>query len=553
MGATLLGYVVFPDITKTIDMMEKLAVEIDPQYKPGELKAEAGKMLNDPSLSNIDQTKPLMVAVYYETGSSGMAQKGMQNVSYAYFIPAKDKAAGKKVFDGKNIPGAVIRDVLVVSDKKTSLDRALKDIDLYKRNAAEKPQSDMRLLVKVDGIMSVFNSEIEMFVSMMQNPLFQQPDNSEQGQQKESLVALGKIFIYGILDLAQQSKDYQLDVSISEKALQISSEHSAKPGSDLYDFFNGIPPEKNRCLALLPAKGDLTYAGYFDTRRLNILIGIIIKNAINRDPYLKDKINMTLINQYRSFISYYLGEFALVYGFDNNLHFKMDLAASTNRSPESHLAMNEKFINWYMKALKSLSPGAETFTEYTLQKNVRKSGGFDVHRYVMKMNYTGMGEEEKASMKKMFGEAFTSEYAVANGFVVVSTNPESLDRMIENTVTGGGGIGLQSMTTFGAGMDSYYDFDIAGFIRKIAMMSGSVEGKQKDPVMEKILDKLDKLPPEERNLVSSSKYSKGTSYNRYQVSVQMIRDMAKFFNEQKAASLKSNQPDYKDQGENYKQ
>ncbi len=539
-GATLLGYAVFPDIVKTLDMIEKIAGKVDPnQFRPGALKGQIGMMLNDPSLANIDRTKPLMVTVYYQAEAGGMTAKGVQNISYAAFIPAKNSASYKKVFDGMQMPSAVKGGVLVVGNRKQALDTALATMDLYKKTSADKVRSDIRTLIKIDNIISIFNTELSGFVSQMQTLDMKQSDGSVQSKQSESLVALGKLFMYGIIDMASQSKDYQLDISVDEKTLLFSSEHSAKPGTPLYNFFDGTPPDKNSCLPILTSKGEMTYAGYFDMKRLNSLIDIIVTGAIKRDPSLKDKIDMSLINEYRNFIGYYLGEFAFVYGFDDNLRFRMDIAASTNRSAESHVAMNEKFITIYRETLKKLSAGNSNIPEYRLEKNVRKSGAFDVHRYILKMDYSSMSETEKASMKKLFGGDFTSEYAVANGFVVMSTDPKTLDRMISNTTTGSGLKELQAMRSFSAGMDSYCDIDIAGFIKKIALMAGTVEGKEKDPEMQKTLDMLDKMGPEERTLVTSSKYSKGTSFNKYQVSVKMMTDMAKYFKEQKASSSKN--------------
>jgi hypothetical protein len=546
---TLLGYAVVPDIAGTVEMMEKIAGGINPdKFKPGAVRSEAGKMLNDPGLDNVDRSIPLMVTVYYNPEGSGMAAGGMANLSFAVFIPAKDRAAYKKKFDGLAMPCVIERDVLVVSNKKSSLDGALKDIDLYKKTAAQKLHSDARFVLKIGSAISLFDAEIRMFMSLMQRP---ESQNAGQSKQAESVIALGKLFLYGMLDLTMQTKDYQLDITLNEKALLFSSEHSARPGSDLYNFFNGTAPGRNSCLKLFTEKGDFTYAGYLDMKRLNHLIGVIVTGALKRDPSLEGKINMPLINEYRSIMGYYPGEFAIAYGFDENSRLKMGIAATTNRSAKSHLAMNERFIVMYRDALKKLSAGQDVFTEYALKKNVRKSGGFDVHRYILKMNYAAMREEEKAAMYKMFGQELTTEYTVANGFVIASTSPETLDKMVINSGTAGGGVELLSMKTFGTGMDSYYDFDIAGFIKKIAKLAGTAGGQQ-DTEIDRTIKMLDKIPAEDRVLVSSSKYSEGTSYNRYQVSVKMLSDLMKFFNEQKAASMKKDQPVYENKGDGYK-
>lgn len=541
----LLGYVVIPDIVQTLGVMEKIAAVIDPaRFQPGALKGQAGMILGDPKFENIDRTKPLVVMIFQQAPVNKSAGSGRENISFAVFIPAKDKARYKKIFDGMNMSTVVKNNILIVSNKMPALADAQKETDLYLKITSQKLKTDIRLLLKIDSVMSAYSKEISGFTGIQQSLENQQSGNIEQQKQIAPFLALGKLFVYGMMDMAAQSKDYQLDIALSEKNVIFSSEHSAKPGTPLSSFYDGNPPGVNRCISLLPEKGDLTYAGYFDMKRFKEFINSTIAGAVKRDPAISKDLDMKLIEEYKKMLDLYKGEFAFIYGFSKTSKFEMHIAASTERSGEEHLAMNESFIKIYNDAVKKMSGGAAGISTYTIEKNVRKSSGYDIHRYLFKMDYSVMSEKEKEIIQKMLGEEFSIEFAVANGYLVSSTNPKTLDKIITNTKTGGATMELQSMKVFGPGMDSYIDFDVIGFIEKIALLSKSSGNKENNPVIDDTLKMMKKLTPEERVITASAKYSKGTSYNRYQLSVKMITDIVKFGMEQKAKSYNTEQPVY---------
>ena len=544
-AGTLIGYMAIPDIVQTLNQIDKIAGAIDPsQFKPGAIKGQLGMLIGDPKFENIDRKNPLVIMVFYKPSVAQIPETGKDNFSYAVFIPAKDKARYQKVFESLNMMCAVKNDLLIVSNKKPPLASAQGEMDLYRKISVQKSKSDIRLLVKIDRVMTLFDKEIGMFVNQMQTMQNAEYDNPEQKKQMESFMSLGKLFMYGLLDMAAQSKDYQLDITLNEKMVLFSSEHSTIPGSALNRFYDGKAPEVNRCLALLPERGDLTYAGYFDMQRFKALIDSFIAGAVKRDPSIEKSIDKTLVEEYKNFLDYYLGQFALVYGFDKDIKFQMHLAANTDKSDSELLAMNEKFISIYNEAIKKLGPETAGLSTYVIKKNVRKSSGFDVHRYIFKMDYSKMMEEEKKSFHKMFGEEFSVEYAVSNGYVVASTNPKMLDKIIINTNSGGTTIELVAMKAFGPGMDSYIDFDIISFFEKIAAMDNSIKGNQQNSGLDETMKILKKINPEDRVIVASTKYSGGTSFNKYQVSMKMITDIAKFASEQMKAQKTTDQPVY---------
>jgi len=541
----LLGYAVIPDIVQTLGVMEKIAAVIDPvKFKPGTLKGQIGIFLEDPKFENIDRKKPMVVMIFQQTPVNKATSSSRDNISFAVFFPAKDKIRYKKVFDRMNMSSVVKNNMLIISNKMPALTDAQKETDLYLKIAAQKQKTDIRFLLKIDTVMSTYSKEISGFTKIMQTMQEQQSQDIEQAKQNAPFIAMGKLFAYGILDIAMQSKDYQFDISLNEKNIIFSSEHSAKHGTPLNSFYDGEVQGVNQCLSLLPEKGDLTYAGYFDMKRFKTFLDSIVDGAMKKDPAIKKDLDLALIEEYKKFLDFYLGQFAVVYGFDKSSRLEIHLAASTNRSPEDHQAMNEKFIKLYNAAIEKMGNGTAGAATYTMKKNVRKSSGYDVHKYIFKMDYSKMSEQEKNLIQKMFGEEFSMEYAVANGYIVSSTNPQILDKIIINTGTGGSALELQSMKVFGPGMDSYMDFDVIGLVEKIAVLSKSQAGEESNPVIDDTMKMIKALSPEDRVITSSARYSKGTSYNKYQLSVKMITDMVKFFNEQKAKNYNNEQPAY---------
>ncbi len=537
-ASTLLGYIVIPDAGKTLEQFDKIAGTIDPErFKPGSFKMQVGMMLGDPALENIDRTKPSVIMFFYNPSNEKNAQKGVNDLAVAVLLPTKDKTLYKRTFDAMGLANETNGDIAIISNKKTSLTCAQREMKLYRKIAAQTTACDVRVLMKIDSIMSVYNTEITMLMKQMQALTSGSTETSGLNEQQASFLSIGKIIIYVMLDLTAQSKDYQMDLSFNEKSILISSEHSTIPGSALSRFFDGNAPAANKCLALLPEKDQLTYAGYFDMKRFRDLVDNLLAEAIKRDPSLKKDINEALLDAYRKYTELYLGEFAVTYGFDNNGQLQMHLAAATDKTNDDFFAANEKFMTIYKETMSKVGGDAAGFSDYNVQKNFRKSGGVDVHRYVVKMDSSKLKDDEKAMMQKMFGKEFTTEYAVANGFIVASTSPKILDKIIANTISGGGKIELLSMKAFGTGMDSYVDFDVVSFFEKIYEQTVSMKAGEKNPDADKTMSMLKKLRLEDRTILSSSKYSKGSSFNKYQISMKMITDIAKFVNEQKKQSM----------------
>jgi len=545
-ASTLLGYVVIPDIVKTLEQIDKIANVIDPdQFKPGMLKGQAGMLLGDPSFDNINRTKPSVIMIFHNPASNkdNMNNSGIMNdFAFAVFLPAKDKARYQKLFEAMNLQSSITGDVVIISNKKPSLDIAKSEMELYRKISSQKPQCDTRLLMKVDRVMSVYNKEIAQLIKEIQNASTKNGENPEKNKQEASLIALGKLFIYGFLDMAAQSKDYQLDITLSEKNILFSSEHSSKPGSALSRFFDGTSPGSNKCITLLPEKGQFTYAGYFDTQRFKNLLDSVIAGAIKHEPSLQKDLDMSLINAYKNYMDLYLGEFAIIYNLDNSSGLQMHLAAATDKSSDEHIAVNDRLRAVYNEAMKKMGQDVSGLSEYTIQKNFRKSNGVDVHRYVFKMDYSKMSENDKKSFEKLFGDVLNAEYAVANGYLVASTNPAVLDKIIANTTSGGKPAELLSIKAFDAGMDSYIDLDIISFIEKISESDVFKTQGEKNPQMDKTMKMLKNLTRENRTILASSKYSKGSSFNNYQVPMKMIIDIIKFANEQKKEQMMQNKP-----------
>jgi len=536
-GGTLIGYVVVPDLVRTLDQIQKVADSIDPEkVKSGTLKSQAGAALGDPAFENIDRTRSTVIMFFHNPSNNADAQKSLNDFEVAFFIPAKDKTRYQKTFEAMNLPNDSNGETLIISNKKSSLLSAQREMKLYRKISAQRDKYDMRMLVKIDTIMSVYNAEISMLLNKLQVFDTQIFGGTGDKTQQAAFFSIGKIFLYALADLAAQSKDYQLDVSLNDKSLNFYSEYSAKPGSQLSSFFDGTPPGANKCLSLLPERSQLTYAGYLDMKRLQDLIDSLLAGALKHDPSIAEHLNKDLIDAYKSYTGLFLGEFAVTYGFSSN-HLQIHLAAATDKSSEEYIAVNDRFMEIYNEVMKKAGGELSGFSGYTIQKNFRKSSGIDVHRYVVKMDSSLMKEGEKEMMQKMFGKEFSTEYAVANGFIVASTTPAVLDKIIANTISGGEKNDLISMNAFGTGMDSYYDFDVISFVEKIFEQIIPVKDGETKPEKDNVLKVLKNLSIEDRTLLYSSKYSKGISYNKYQVSMKMITELVKFFNEQKKQAV----------------
>ncbi len=529
---TILGYAVIPDLVQTLEVLEKIAGAVDPvQFQPGSIKSQFGVVLNDPDFQNLDRTKPLVVMVFHKPSNDQAGGPG-SDIYYSVFLPAKDKAQYKKVLEAGNMLCEISGGNVIASNNKSALDMARGQASLYNKIAAQKAACNLRMLVKIDSVMKVYKREIDELMKQMQEFQNQQFENPEQQEQMALAGTLLKIYMHGIYELFAQSKDYQLDITLDENKIVFSSEHSTRPGTALNLFFDSAVPGKNKCITLLPEGSDFSYAGYFDMARCRNLIDSIISGAVRRDPSLKQNIDMNIIDAYKKVLGMYDGEIAFVYGFDNSGRLKMDFAAATGSSAEEHLAVNEKFIEMYNQTVKKLLQNDQNLPAYTLQKNIRKSSGYDVHRYTFNTESISMSEDDKDAFRTMFGDEFRMEYAVCNGYVVASTDPQGLDRIIKNTITGGNSKDLQAIINLGPGYDSYADFDIIGLLAKISEMESRMGGGTAGAGMQNLVQELKKLDYGDRIITYSSKYRKGSSYSKYHVPVKIITEAIRLSREQ---------------------
>jgi len=520
-SATLLGYAVIPDIVQTIDVLEKIAGAVDPvQFQPGSIKNQLGAVLNDPDFQNLDRAKPLVVMIFHKP-SNGQAGGPGSDIYYSVFLPAKDRARYKKVLEYGNMLCEINRGNLIVSSNKSALDMARGQTFFYNKIAAQKSACNLRVLVKIDSVMKVYSREINELMKQMQDFQNQQFENPGQREQSGNML---KIYMHGIYELFVQSKDYQLDITLDKNKILFSSEHSTKAGTALNLFFNADVPGKNRCITLLPERSDFSYAGYFDIARCRNLIDSIVVSAVKRDPSLKQSIDMNIIDGYKKILGMYDGEIAFVYGFDNSGRLRADFAAATKSSAGEHLAVNEKFIEIYNQAMKKPQQTVRNLPACTLQKNIRKTSGYDVHQYSFNTESISMSEDDKDLFRTMVGDEFKIEYTVCNGYVVASTDPQALDRIIKNTATGGNSKDLQAMITLGPGYDSYADFDIIGLLAKISEIENRMSGATSGAGMQSLEQELKKLDYRDRIITYSSKYRKGASYSNYHVPVKIITE-----------------------------
>jgi len=525
--AVLLGYIIIPDIVQTMDRIEKIAATVDPEkYKESDFKDRAEEALADSELENIDRSRPIMLMLFRNTTKgSGGGMTGLYGIEYAAIVPVKDRDRYMKALQKKNIPCEINDDRIVISNQKSSLFFAQKEMRFYRKISKQNYNVDARLMVKIDNIMSVYSAGIETTLKMFQR--FNRGMYSGQNRDYESEMAIGRIFLYSLLELAYQSKEFQVDLSIDEKRIDFFSEYRAMPGSPLSRFFDGETRGDNRCFSVLPGKGQITYAGFFDMKRFREFVDSLLQSALKRDPSLEKYINRDLINAYMDYTKLYNGEFALTYGFSKKGRLEMNFSAATGSSEDEINAVNERFMSLYKDVMEKMGEGMSGFSGYTIQKNFRKSNGIDVNRYVMEMDVSKMAVQEQKLMQKIFGKEYSIEYAVSNGFMVGSTDPEKLDKMIVNTTAEADPGKLFSMEAFGPGMDSYADFDIISFMERIIEISRMEGADEADPSFEQIRNLIKSLDDSQKNIMFSSKYSKGTSYTKYRIPTKMITEIIK--------------------------
>ncbi len=528
----LLGYAVLPDITKTLDTIEKIAIETDPvNFMPNMLKMQAGMFIGDPALQNIDHARPVLVMLFYRGRNEANMKKESPRI--AIFIPVKNSDIAGKMIPKIKFPSMQIDNLIIVSDFQPIIPHAKNEIPLYREIAEKQLKCDVRLMVKINNITETFNTELNELLKKMQTSMEKKELLPFKSNEAGNLtITAAKVFMYGIFDIIQQSKDYQLDITLNESMIAFESEHSAVRDTALYSFFDASAPDKNKCLSLLPGSGLLVYAGYFDVKKTKLFIESILAEAVGRDPGLQKNLEEGFISAYLKSLDLYLGEIALQYGLLDDGKIQLNIAYSTDKTEKDFLALQNSFTKIYSAIYSNPASG---FKEYTFQENVRSYKGVNIHRTSLKTNFPKDTQTGKTNIiTKMFGDEMMTEYAVTRGFILASTDQKTLDKIIDNTLSGGSDITLEAMKSFGPGMDSYTDIKIIDLIEQVikTMTPQIINGDMEDKTgsMPQMFAGLSR---EERLILASGKYSNGVSYSKYKVSTRMITELLKYFNKSK--------------------
>ncbi|HPF06676.1 MAG TPA: hypothetical protein P5120_09330 [Spirochaetota bacterium] len=542
-SASLLGYIVIPDITITAERLWGYAEAVEPgKYDKDYFTRKAGSLLGDPALDNIKKEMPIVFMLFQNTGQDDTGMNRLNRMEFAVVLPVKDKKRYVESLQKMNFFYETNDDRMIISNKKSALFFAQREMKFYRKLSREKYNCDFRGVAKIESFMSVYRASIEAGLKVLQG--FNKLNNfSGKNSEDEAGLAMGKFFLYGMLELAFQSKDYQIDVLINREYIDFSGEFSAVPGSDLSRFFDGETQKENRSLALLPGRGQLTYAGYLDMKRLRELAENLLSLCIKRDPSLEKHLNRDFVNAYLDYTDLYLGEFAVTYGFSSSGRLEIDVAAATGSSDEEHLKANDRFMEVYNSVMKKYE-GMTGFSGYSMQKNYRKSGDVDVHRFIMNIDLSKVSDAEKEMMQKMFGKEFAMEFAVSGGFIAASTSPENLDKIIANTGSVPAVTELLSRKAFGPGMDSYADMDLISFMERIIDLANE-DKSVNDPSIDSFKKMIQNLDLQNRNILFSAKYSKGVSYRRSRVPARLVTDFIRNVKEQqKKESAGENTEDF---------
>jgi hypothetical protein len=510
----LMALLALPDLLKTLDSIEAIAALIAPdEVQPGMLRAQLGGMLGDPTLENLDATRPVCLLVF-------TPQPGNPKPPVALYIPAKNAAPYDQMAAAFGAQAEFDSGTLIVAQTPEELAFGKAKLDTYKKVATQGLTEDLRLFVSLEDVMASYGFFIDMGVQQMLMMMEQglQEAGGElgaAGQLETGLIAM-RAYAKVLRSMLGQSKNVEIGLSLSKSDIDAKIVYRPKSRNSVAEFLGGSKPTRSPVFSHIAAPYSLAYVAQIDTARTKAFFETVLGDLSSSDPKLKELLTDDVKAVVTDYLSVFTGSVAATMGSGNS-PFGYTFSA-TVKSETEVLSVLDKALKLYEPggALNKLMSSMGLFTKASLAKSVRQSGGANVHCVAVDYDLGELPEESRKILDLM---PKSYDLAVVGGFLVGSTTPETTDALIVRAKAGGGDVALKSFSHYGDGKNFYMDLDLAHVVESIvAFVPGGI-----DQDVEKALGALKDAPP----VIASGSLHGGRAVKEFRIPVELITRIAK--------------------------
>lgn len=234
-------------LDQLLSKVEALASQVSPAINADVLKAQLGNALRDPTLAGIDQTRPLLLAVFDPVGGKDLSSAALLPVTSAQY---KDKfqAMGMNVYQKEG------GKTLLLAEKEAGAVAGRQAFDQLEALMSQPLQSDISVFVNVEMMLTRHAAQIDAGVNQMTMMMEQM---QKMGGQKASPAALVGLEARAVLSAAKEIKDLGVDVSISKDGVDLGAVLRAKPGTLLAKMFDDPTYPDPSLLGYVPGTGAI--------------------------------------------------------------------------------------------------------------------------------------------------------------------------------------------------------------------------------------------------------------------------------------------------------
>lgn len=440
--AQAFAVVVVPSLKNTLTRCEQIADLFAPgMVKAGVLADVVGRRIDDPGLGRLADG-PVVIVL----GPGGMAP------AVACLIPSSEPALHAAALRQAPLLAEVVGDLVVVG-------RQAGDLALGKRLAATYPaladqpvNGDLRLLVAPSRIVAAYRPVLGGLLQVMAGQMNKQPNGAE-------IAAILTLEAQALLMISDQVDAMQIDVDLADQTITSHTLITAVPGSKLAAAMVAPLPAQTPAPALRMGgePGYMACTARFNSQALSGWAADLLVD-LQQQPEGANLIPTELITMTRDMGSMMNGGFAMRMRAVEASPMVMDAAfdcrdgAALDRLYEGMLAamFGDTTIGRMYAAM-----GMDA----TLERDVRRSGGFAVQRIHYSLDAAKLPAGQAEQMRSMMQDV---EYAVIPGVALLAQQPADLDRLIQG---GAGELTTTAARTFGPGRDGYVDVDYLGMMK----------------------------------------------------------------------------------------
>ncbi|HAK96530.1 MAG TPA: hypothetical protein DCM87_16455 [Planctomycetes bacterium] len=380
----------------------------------------------------VDLSRPFAIAVYNPLAGQPPAA----------IVPVKGDLAGDK---------RVINGYIVACDNEMLAARLTSSLESAGAGAIAGPAGAVRIYVDVGTIFQLFGPFVQMQLAAGMGGA-----GGPSGAERQMAMA-GVDLIFNLMG---QLKHVLVDLDVNDRSLLVTKDVVAKEGTDLAQLF-GSQGGGTALAGMLPARSFVLSAklkgiGPFALKLADRWLGKALANPADA-KYVRDA--------FAKFVNGAGDEFAMGGDFSPDGYAGDQVVSFTGTMDDAREYHRAFTSDKTPAAIRALMRGGT----YTLQENIRQSGGVAVDKFTSTVDTSALGAEAGAQLQKLFGgDGMQGEFALANGKLIVCTGgkdcSQRLDALVAASKNSAGAPGAQPVA---------FNFDILRLAGGIARAMGA--------------------------------------------------------------------------------